>query len=68
MSSIPASSNVMLGGIMLGFFSLCMVITFQAPLIWWSVPLICAAAVVVLATIRVRRHRRMRAELHGARL
>ncbi len=68
MSSIPASSNVMLGGIMLGFFALCMVITFQAPLIWWSVPLVCAVLVAVLATIRVRRHRRMRAALQGARL
>ncbi len=67
MSSVPASSNVMLGGIMLGFFSLCMVITFQAPLIWWSVPLICAVVVAVLATMRVRRYRRMRAALHGAR-
>ncbi len=68
MSSVPASSNVMLGGIMLGFFSLCMVITFQAPLIWWSIPLICAVLVAVLATLRLRRRRRMRAALQGARL
>ncbi len=58
----------MLVGIMLGFFATCLVITFQAPLIWWTVPLICALVVAVLATMRVRRHRRMRAALHGARL
>lgn len=68
MSSIPASSNVMLVGTMLGFFALCLVITFQAPLIWWVIPLVCLVTVAVLAIMRVRRHRRMRATLHGARL
>ena len=68
MSTVPVSSNVMLAGTMLGFFSLCLVITFQAPLIWWAAPLVCAAVVIVIATLRYRKHRRMREALHGARL
>ncbi len=68
MSTVPVSSNVMLAGTMLGFFALCLVITFQAPLIWWAVPAVCAAVVIVIATVRYRRHRRMREALHGARL
>jgi hypothetical protein len=68
MSTVPVSSNVMLAGTMLGFFSLCLVITFQAPLIWWAVPVACAAVVIVIATVRYRKHRRMREALHGARL
>jgi hypothetical protein len=58
----------MLAGTMLGFFSLCLVITFQAPLIWWAVPVTCVAVVIVIATVRYRKHRRMREALHGARL
>jgi hypothetical protein len=68
MSTVPVSSNVMLAGTMLGFFSLCLVITFQAPLIWWAVPVVCVAVVIVIATLRYRKHRRMREALHGARL
>ena len=68
MSSVPASSNVMLGATMLGFLALCLVVTFQAPLIWWGIPLVCATVLAVLAIVRIRRHRRMRAALHGARL
>ena len=68
MSTVPASSNVMLVGTMLAFFATCLVITFQAPLIWWAIPLACAIPVVVLATIRIRRHRRKRAALGGAKL
>ena len=68
MSSVPASSAVMLVGIMVGFFAVCLVITFQAAPIWWVVPLICVLLVAVLAILRIRRHRRMRAALHGARL
>jgi hypothetical protein len=68
MSTVPVSSNVMLAGTMLGFFSLCLVITFQAPLIWWAVPVTCVAVVIVIATVRYRKHRRMREALHGARL
>ena len=68
MSTVPPSSNVMLVGTMVAFFSTCMVITFQAPLIWWTIPLASAALVAVLAVVRYRRHRRMREALHGARL
>ncbi|MET0865105.1 MAG: hypothetical protein ABWZ98_12290 [Nakamurella sp.] len=68
MSTVPASSNVMLVGTMLAFFSTCLVITFQAPLIWWLIPVALAVPVVVLATIRYRRHRRKRAALQGAKL
>lgn len=53
---------------MLGFFALCLVITFQASLIWWAIPLICAGVVGVLATLRLRRRRRMLAALQGVRL
>ena len=66
MSTVPASSNIMLGSLMVAFFSLCLVITFQAPPIWWVIPAIFAIAVAVLATIRIRRARRMRRALHGA--
>lgn len=58
----------MLGSLMLGFFSLCLVITFQAPPIWWVIPAAFTIVLVVLATIRIRRARRMRRALHGARL
>ncbi|MEP6563014.1 MAG: hypothetical protein ABJD68_18280 [Nakamurella sp.] len=68
MSTVPASSNVMLVGTMLAFFSTCMVITFQAPPIWWVIPLALAVMVLTLATIRYRRHRRKRAALQGAKL
>lgn len=68
MSTVPASSNVMLVGTMLAFFSACLVITFQAPPLWWLLPGLLAAMVLVIATLRVRRHRRMRNALHGARL
>lgn len=68
MSSVPATSNVMIVVTMLGFFALCLVITFQAPLIWWAIPLICAGVVALLATQRLRRRRRMRAALQGVRL
>jgi hypothetical protein len=66
MSTVPASSNIMLGSLMIAFFSLCLVITFQAPLIWWVIPAAFAIVVAVLATIRIRRARRMRRALHGA--
>ena len=68
MSTVPASSNAMLVATMLAFFSTCMVITFQAPLIWWAIPVAFAAVVAVLGTLRYLRHRRMVAALHGARL
>ena len=66
MSTVPASSNIMLGSLMIAFFSLCLVITFQAPLIWWVIPAAFALVLAVLATIRIRRARRMRRALHGA--
>ena len=66
MSTVPASSNIMLGSLMIAFFSLCLVITFQAPLIWWVIPAAFAIVLAVLATIRIRRARRMRRALHGA--
>jgi len=68
MSTVPASSNVMLAGTMLAFLATCLVITFQAPLIWWAIPVVSAAVVVVIATLRIRRHRRMREAMRGARL
>jgi len=68
MSTVPASSNVMLVGTMIAFFATCLVITFQAPPIWWVIPAVSAAVVIVIATIRYRRHRRMREALHGAQL
>jgi predicted signal transduction protein with EAL and GGDEF domain len=68
MSTVPASSNVMLVGTMIAFFATCLVITFQAAPIWWVVPAVAAGIVVVIATIRYRRHRRMRDALHGAHL
>jgi hypothetical protein len=68
MSTVPASSNIMLGSLMVAFLSLCLVITFQAPLIWWVIPAAFTIVLVVLATIRIRRARRMRQALHGARL
>jgi membrane protein implicated in regulation of membrane protease activity len=66
MSTVPASSNIILGSLMVAFFSLCLVITFQAPPIWWVIPAAFAIVVAVLATIRIRRARRMRRALHGA--
>ena len=66
MSTVPASSNIMLGSLMVAFFSLCLVITFQAAPIWWVIPAAFASVVAVLATIRIRRARRMRRALHGA--
>jgi hypothetical protein len=66
MSTVPASSNIILGSLMVAFFSLCLVITFQAPPIWWVIPAAFASVVAVLATIRIRRARRMRRALHGA--
>ncbi len=68
MSTVPASSNIMLGSLMVAFFSLCLVITFQAPVIWWVIPAVFTIVLVVLATIRIRRARRMRRALHGAML
>ena len=68
MATVPVSSNVMLVGTMLAFFSLCLVITFQASPVWWAIPVVCGAVVIVIATVRYRRHRRMREVLHGARL
>jgi Na+-driven multidrug efflux pump len=67
-SNVPASSNVMLVGTMLAFFAFCLVITFQAPLIWWIIPVVFTAVVAVIATIRIRRHRRMKRAMHGASL
>ena len=66
MSTVPASSNIMLDSMMVAFFSLCLVITFQAPLIWWVIPAVFTIVLVALATIRIRRARRMRRALHGA--
>lgn len=68
MSTVPASSNIMLAGTMVAFFSTCLVLTFQAPLIWWVIPAVSAGVVVIIATIRYRKHRRMRDALHGAQL
>ena len=68
MSTVPASSNVMLVGTMIAFFAACLVITFQAEPIWWVIPAVPAAVVIVIATIRYRRHRRMRDALQGAGL
>ena len=68
MSTVPASSNIMIASVMLGFFSLCLVITFQAPPIWWAIPAAFAVLVTVIATMRYRKHRRMREALHGATL
>jgi drug/metabolite transporter (DMT)-like permease len=68
MSSVPASSNIMLVGTMIAFFAACLVITFQAPPIWWVVPGVLAAVVGVIAILRYRRYRRMREVLHGAQL
>ena len=67
-STVPASSGVMLVGTMLAFFSAAIAITFQLSLIWWSIPVASAVVVLVLAVIRYRRHRRMREALHGATL
>jgi hypothetical protein len=53
---------------MLGFFSLCLVITFQAPLIWWAIPVAFAVLLTVIGIVRYRRYRRMREALHGAAL
>lgn len=67
MSTVPASSNVMLVGTMVAFIATCLVLTFQAAPIWWVIPAVSAGVVVVIATIRYRRHRRMKDALHGAR-
>ncbi len=58
----------MLIGTMLAFFSTAIAITFQLPLIWWSIPVVCVVVVLTLAVIRYRRHRRMREALRGAQL
>ena len=68
MSTVPVSSNVMLAGTMLGFFSLCLVITFQAPLIWWAIPVAFTVLLIVIAAVRYRKYRRMREALHGSTL
>jgi len=67
-STVPASSGVMLIGTMLAFFGTAIAITFQLSLIWWSIPVACAVVVLTLAVIRYRRYRRMREVLHGATL
>ena len=67
-STVPASSGVMLIGTMLAFFGTAIAITFQLSLIWWSIPVASAVVVLVLAVIRYRRYRRMREVLHGAAL
>ena len=58
----------MLIGTMLAFFGTAIAITFQLPLIWWSIPVACAVVVMTLAVFRYRRHRRRREALHGATL
>lgn len=68
MSTVPASSGVMLIGTMLAFFSTAIAITFQLSLIWWSIPVASAVVVLTIAVLRYRRHRRMREAMHGARL
>jgi cytochrome c-type biogenesis protein CcmH/NrfF len=67
-STVPASSGIMLIGTMLAFFGTAIAITFQLSLIWWSIPVACAVVVLILAVIRYRRHRRMREALHGGTL
>ena len=67
-STVPASSGVMLIGTMLAFFGTAIVITFQLSLIWWAIPVACAVVVLTIAVVRYRRHRRMREALHGATL
>jgi hypothetical protein len=67
-STVPASSGVMLIGTMLAFFSTAIAITFQLSLIWWSIPVASAVVVLTIAVLRYRRHRRMREAMHGARL
>ena len=68
MSTVPASSGIMLIGTMLAFFSTAIAITFQLSLIWWSIPVASAVVVLTIAVLRYRRHRRMREAMHGARL
>ena len=68
MSTVPTSSNVMLVGTMLAFFATCLVITFQAAVLWWVIPVALAVMVLTIATVRYRRHRRKRAALQGAKL
>ena len=68
MSTVPASSGVMLIGTMLAFFGTAIAITFQLSLIWWSIPVASAVVVLTIAVLRYRRHRRMREAMHGARL
>lgn len=58
----------MLVSAMVAFFATCLIITFQAPPIWWTIPIVLAAVVITIATLRMRRHRRMRTVMHGARL
>jgi hypothetical protein len=53
---------------MLAFFAYCLVITFQASLVWWSIPVLLTAVVGVIAIIRYRRFRRMKQALHGVTL
>ena len=67
-STVPASSGVMLIGTMLAFFGTAIVITFQLSLIWWAIPMACAVVVLTIVVVRYRRYRRMREALHGATL
>jgi membrane protein YdbS with pleckstrin-like domain len=66
MSNVPASSNVMLACLMLAFFSLCLVITFESPPIWWAIPAAFTLVLAGIATVRIRQRRRMRRALQGA--
>lgn len=66
-SRVPVSSQVLLGSVMLLFFSLRTEITLQAKWEWWVIPLAAAAVIAVVLSQRLSKHRRASADLGGAR-
>jgi hypothetical protein len=59
-STVPHSTHILLGGVMLLFFSIATLITLQAGLLWWLIPVAVAVPVVIVLAQRARRVNRSR--------
>ena len=51
------SSYLILIGVMAGFFSVCMLLTFEAASLWWIVPLLAAVSIVIGGELKLRERR-----------
>lgn len=60
-STVPHSTHILVGGVMLLFFTTATLITLQAGLLWWLVPVAFAVPVVVVLAQRTARVNRSRA-------